>query len=1460
MKKLLCILFALFVGFSVNAQDAWKSQKTPNMQNLNKKEVNALFQRANSKSVTQKAKMLEGISKWENSATISELSKNDAKVEKVKQTQSSFKMQEANIGQREMENTQSFTRANTSRAFILNEDFESVEPGTLPIDWTTIATPNGGEAWETGTVGYEDDYGDFIPTPGHSGWQYAYMLYHSTMAHDAWLFTPALSLTQGKSYAISFWVQLQGYAGTFEAMEAKIGTSATVAGMTTQIYNCNNQSHTTWQEVTYRFTPTTTGTYYIGFHSYSPADVNSTLLDDVTVLELYDIDAEITSISTPVSGVNLTDAEAVTATIKNNGVSAITGFTLELNVNGSVVATETYTGSIAAGEQANYTFTATADLSAAGSHAITVTANLTGDEDAANNSQAINVTNTICDVISNFPWTEGFEDFTIGSNCWRVENLSGTGWRINTNASYVRGTQSIYHADVSGDQDSWLITPPIAIPTGANYTLKFWYNSYYASFYTGGTNNGNGRNSVLISTANGAAGHTDFVEIWSPASIANDTWVEISLPLSSYAGEEIYIAFRYEGTYAHQWYVDDVSIMDFSNYADAEVVSITTPISGLDLGDETVTAVIKNNGSAPITNFDLSFDINGADVVTETYTGTIASLSQVEYTFTATADLSAAGNHTLRVYTSLTDDQNPANDTATITITNTVCDAITSFPWEENFTDGISACWLNIDNDEDGEAWYTGTLDGNPIVYSESYSEGALTPDNWLITKQIILDDSYSLLFDVGAANTQYYAEKYSVLVSTTGTDIEDFTEIHTEILTEMDMKTVGLSLADYEGESIYIAFRHWDCTDQLAFFLDNIRILDFTDIVETQVVSITTPTSGINLSDEEIVTAIIRNNGSDPITNFDISFDVNGANVITETYTGTIASLGRAEYTFTATADLSAAGDYTIRVYTSLTDDQNSANDTATITVTNIICDAITTFPWEENFTNELSACWLNIDNDGDGYDWGLGTLDGDPCIASNSAIPFIMGLFIPLTPDDWLITPQIVLDDAYSLFFDIGAIQGRHLENFSVLISTTGTELSDFTEIHTETLTEGGMKTVALNLADYEGESIYIAFRHWDCTDQYVLILDNIKIMDISGVVDAAVTSISSPSSGINLGNEAVKVMVKNNGGSDITGFTLTLNVNGTNVATETYTGTIASLSQAEYTFTATADLSAAGSHTIKVTVNLTDDEVADNNSTEITVTNAICNQAISTFPWSDDFQTGQGCWEVRQQNTNQTWQYGILPSDDPAPTDAGIFIDYDDALGQQDEYIVSPEFNFTNALTSAPMTFSFYFSMSYYWSVDPEDNYDLYFKATTDGQNWISLWDESMFGTFDNFTMNQVTVDIAQFANQPSVRFAFQYVGLDGAAAYIDNVAIDATIGTNDITTDNINMYPNPADGTVNLTNLPHNSTVTVFDLTGRMLSSYNNVTSSLTMDVRFAAGAYIVKIENENNVAIKKLIVK
>lgn len=160
-----------------------------------------------------------------------------------------------------------------------------------------------------------------------------------------------------------------------------------------------------------------------------------------------------------------------------------------------------------------------------------------------------------------------------------------------------------------------------------------------------------------------------------------------------------------------------------------------------------------------------------------------------------------------------------------------------------------------------------------------------------------------------------------------------------------------------------------------------------------------------------------------------------------------------------------------------------------------------------------------------------------------------------------------------------------------------------------------------------------------------------------------------------------------------------------------------------------------------------------------------------------FSEDFEgdtfppTG---WTLQQNNTVQTWtHYGDAPIN--GSFSAGV--DYDPTPGDQNEWLITPAINFTG---ESNLYLNFTAVLSYYWSVDPNDNYDFIIKASTDGgTTWTDVWSENDLGLFTNWAPNHISVDISSaYANNPGVQFAFVYIGNDGAQLIIDDISITTT----------------------------------------------------------------------------------
>lgn len=150
----------------------------------------------------------------------------------------------------------------------------------------------------------------------------------------------------------------------------------------------------------------------------------------------------------------------------------------------------------------------------------------------------------------------------------------------------------------------------------------------------------------------------------------------------------------------------------------------------------------------------------------------------------------------------------------------------------------LPECWSLIDEDEDGYNWDVSyqVLDENGIIVtgntgvgyltSASFdnSEGVLTPDNYLVLPQLNIQPNEDLSFYIGAVDPSYFLENYSVLLSSTGNNPEDFTDtLLTEVLAAHIFQFREIDLSDYEGMEVYIAFNHHNSSNQFQIRLDDV-------------------------------------------------------------------------------------------------------------------------------------------------------------------------------------------------------------------------------------------------------------------------------------------------------------------------------------------------------------------------------------------------------------------------------------------------------------------------------------------------------------------------------------------------------------------------------------------------------------------------------------------------------------
>ncbi len=158
-------------------------------------------------------------------------------------------------------------------------------------------------------------------------------------------------------------------------------------------------------------------------------------------------------------------------------------------------------------------------------------------------------------------------------------------------------------------------------------------------------------------------------------------------------------------------------------------------------------------------------------------------------------------------------------------------------PFVAGFEDSLWAeDWRNFSFSPEGLSWRRDTTGdfitapfGTGCAYSASMDDdlGAVNPDNWLVTPGLRIEHPEAWLsFYVQGADPEYFAETYSVLVSTrSDRDTAFFTAIYADTLASDSLQHVVLPLDGYKGEVLNIAFRHFNCTDQYRLLLDSVHV-----------------------------------------------------------------------------------------------------------------------------------------------------------------------------------------------------------------------------------------------------------------------------------------------------------------------------------------------------------------------------------------------------------------------------------------------------------------------------------------------------------------------------------------------------------------------------------------------------------------------------------------------------------
>ena len=296
------------------------------------------------------------------------------------------------------------------------------------------------------------------------------------------------------------------------------------------------------------------------------------------------------------------------------------------------------------------------------------------------------------------------------SSCWYVIDNDMSGglkcWQYDADNQCVKhpyGQQNM-------PQEGWLFSKRVQLP--ANY-------SYNLSFKSKSTSSGTGRrNSVWIAVdKTGTPNPSDYTEIWVAPSYSS-SWTTYNIDLSAYAGHCVTVAFKYEGTFAHNWYVDDFNISKI-----CEITATATPSAG---GTVTGGGNYIHGSSCTLT----ATPNTGYHFVKWTKGSTQVS-TNATYTFTVTANGTYKAHFALNSY----DITATANPTAGGTVTG-------GGSYDHGSTVTLTAA-PNIGY------MFTGWKEGSTVVSTDATYSFTVTGDRTLVADFTQVSNGCGIVFDL---------------------------------------------------------------------------------------------------------------------------------------------------------------------------------------------------------------------------------------------------------------------------------------------------------------------------------------------------------------------------------------------------------------------------------------------------------------------------------------------------------------------------------------------------------------------------------------------------------------------------------------------------------------------------------------------------------------------------------------
>ncbi len=521
---------------------------------------------------------------------------------------------------------------------------------------------------------------------------------------------------------------------------------------------------------------------------------------------------------------------------------------------------------------------------------------------------------------------------------------------------------------------------------------------------------------------------------------------------------------------------------------------------------------------------------------------------------------------------------------------------------------------------------------------------------------------------------------------------------------------------------------------------------ISITRFSPLDILTMNTPLSGCGLSSAENVEISVANNSTNPIDSITYTYSFNGSTLVSQMDFNAIPAGDTGTFTFTLPANLSASDStYTFTITASVNEGGTVYTDTLIAAVINSL--TVSTFPYFESFTNGAGG-WIPVGNLlPSQFSWVLGN-PHKPIINHPTSVDTMC----------WVtnLTTTIIAENSYvmSPCLDLSGLQNPVLE-FDVWYELGAMAMAQFPNVKVQYTKDGGATWNALgaqgdpfnwynsgygwqgttgnwihvrhdldSIAGISDAKLRIIITNFNLPIEG-LAFDNIKIFE-KPANDVGVTKIAAPVAGCELtDHETVTIEIRNYGTAIQNSIPVKFKLDNGSYISETYSGTLVMNGVGTYTFTQTADLSLAGLHSMIAVTDLPLDADRTNDTIRKNIQSA---PVISTFPYNEDFETGNGNWVT---GNNSTWAWGIptkpLINSAHSPTHVWTTNLTGYANSGEKSFLVSPCLDFTS-MNNPYLEFYIWYNTSAMGAVyvQASSNTGLWqtiTNSTGTGENWYA-----------------------------------------------------------------------------------------------------------------------------------------